>query len=337
MVVMKKYIGFLFVTFSVLLLGSCSTSQKVTIHGVPGTEIYSPRMERLGVIDSNAQVSFKISSGVYFSYLMSRDAGSNQLVPFALDYKNHSYPGPQVLKYLGYGITAAGALSCLVSVSTCLNGDFEEVGTPFAAAGGGAVLLGAAIGMPAEARSKQTQYEYKYKYLSIQNTNQDFRFAPIVDLGDKKTLQNDDVSETVATTINHNDSATSSTAARKKSSVSRRTLNDNAKLVSGTYSGTGYLAQKDKIIEKYSNVKVVVSRIDNNTVNVDVIENGESYFSTKSKYQVKKKGKNTYVLSLNGIPDAFIKIDNAGHLTYIHPRVNIDGEIYTLNITATKK
>lgn len=97
------------------------------------------------------------------------------------------------------------------------------------------------------------------------------------------------------------------------------------------------MALKGKIIEEYSNVKVVVLRIDNNTVNVDVVENGESYFSTKSKYQVKKKGKNTYVLSLNGIPDAFITIDNAGHLTYIHPKVNIDGDIYTLNITATKK
>lgn len=334
---MKRLIELLGIVVCVILLHSCTTSQEITVQGTPGTEIYSPRMERLGVIGSNAQVSFKISSDDYFSYLMSRDAGSNQLVPFALDYKKHSYTGTQVLKYLGYGINAAGALSCLVSVLTCINGDFEEVGTPFFAGGGAAVLLGTAIGMPAEARSNQTQYKYKYKYLSIQNTNQDFRFAPIVDLGDKKTLQNDGVSETVATTINHNDSATSSTAARKKSSVSRRTLNDNAKLVSGTYSGTGYLAQKDKIIEKYSNVKVVVSRIDNNTVNVDVIENGESYFSTKSKYQVKKKGKNTFVLSLNGIPDAFIKIDNAGHLTYIHPRVNIDGEIYTLNITATKK
>ena len=334
---MKKIIGFLLVTFSVLLLGSCSTSQKVTIQGVPGTDIYSPRMEKLGVVGPNAQVSFKISSDDYFSYLMSRDAGSNQLVPFALDYKNHSYTGTQVLKYLGYGISAAGAFSCLVGASTCINGDFEEVGAPFAAAGGGAVLLGMAIGMPADARSNQTQYEHKYKYLSIQNTNQDFRFAPIVDLGDKKTLQNDGVSETVATIINHNNSATSSTAARKKSSVSKRTLNDNAKFISGTYSGTGYLSQKGKIIEEYANAKVVVLRIDNNTVNVDVIESGESYFSTKSKYQVTKKGKNTYVLSLKGIPDAFITIDNAGHLTYIHPKVNIDGEIYTLNITATKK
>lgn len=335
---MKKIIGFLLVTFSVLLLGSCSTSQKVTIQGVPGTEIYSPRMEKLGVVGSNAQVSFKISSDDYFSYLMSRNAGSSELIPFALDYKNHSYMGTQVLKYLGYGVAVAGATSCLIGAGTCINGDFDEVGAPFVAAGGGALLLGAAIGGPASARSNQTQYEHQYKYMSVQNTNQDFRFAKIADLGYKKTLQNDGANETVASTsINPSNSATFSTVAKRKSSVSKRTSNDNAKVVSGTYSGTGYLSQKGKIIEEYANAKVVVLRIDNNTVNVDVIESGESYFSTKSKYQVTKKGKNTYVLSLKGISDAFITIDNAGHLTYIHPKVNIDGEIYTLNITATKK
>ena len=92
-----------------------------------------------------------------------------------------------------------------------------------------------------------------------------------------------------------------------------------------------------RFLSEYSAMKVVVLRIDNYTVNIDVVENGDSYFSSKTKYQVKKKGKNTYVLSLEGISDAFITIDNAGHLTYIHPKVNIDGEIYTLNITANKK
>lgn len=335
---MKKIIRFLLVTFSILLLGACSTSQKVTVQGVPGTEIYSPRMEKLGVVGSNAQVSFKISSDDYFSYLMSRNAGSNELVPFALDYKNHSYIGTHILEWTGYWIAGMGTVLAIAGGAACIGGDGDEIGGTLLAAGGGTALLGAAIGAPASARSNQTQYEHQYKYLSVQNTNQDFRFSQIVDLGYKKTLHSDDVRETVASTsINLSNSATSSTVARRKSSISKRTSNDNAKFVSGTYSGTGYLSQKGKIIEEYANAKVVVLRIDNNTVNVDVIESGESYFSTKSKYQVTKKGKNTYVLSLKGIPDAFITIDNAGHLTYIHPKVNIDGEIYTLNITATKK
>lgn len=331
---MRKTIIFFLVAFCMILLHSCSTSQKVTVQGTPGTEIYSPTMEKLGVIGSNAQVSFKISSDDYFSYLMSKNAGSNELIPFALDYKNHSYIGTDILKYTGYTIAAAGAFSALVGGIACIGGDGDEVGGPFLAAGGAALALGTAIGGPADMRSQQTQYEYKYKYLSVQNTNQDFHFTKIVDVGYSKNLHNEGYNETVVQTsggLNIEDSLT--TVAKRKI----RTLNDYAKFVSGTYSGAGYLAQKGKIIEEYSAMKVVVLRIDNNTVNIDVIENGASYFSAKTKYQVKKKGKNTYVLSLDGISDAFITIDNAGHLTYIHPKVNIDGEIYTLNITANKK
>ena len=164
-----------------------------------------------------------------------------------------------------------------------------------------------------------------YKYYKNQSTNQDCRFVSFLDNGEEKNIAPTSFSDVT------------STITRRKSTVSKRTLNDYAKIVSGTYTGAGYLAQKGKVIEEYAKIKVVILRIDNNNVNVDVFENGESYFSKTNKYQVMKKGKNTYVLSLDGISDALITIDNAGHLTYIHPKVNIDGEIYTLNLTANKK
>lgn len=333
---MKRLIELLGIVICVILLHSCTTSQKITIQGTPGTEIYSPAMERLGTVSSNGKVSFKISSDDYFSYLMSKNAGANELIPFALDYKRHSFIGTQILKWTGYTVVAAGAFSALVGGIACIGGDGDEVGGPFLAAGGGAVALGAIIGMPADMRSKQTQYEHKYKYLSVQETNQDVHFTQIVDVGYRKTKHNYD-NNAPHVSDRANNGSPSSTATRRKSSVSKRTLNDNAKLVSGSYFGTGYLTQKGKVIEEYAKIKVVIARIDNNNVNIDVFENGESYFSKTNKYQVTKKGKNTYVLSLDGISDALITIDNAGHLTYIHPKVNIDGEIYTLNLTANKK
>lgn len=334
---MKKIIGFFLVVFSIILLQSCTTSQKITVQGIPGTEIYSPTMDKLGVVGSNAKVTFKISSDDYFSYLMSKNAGSNELIPFALDYKNHSYIGTHVIKWTGYSILGMGAVLSLAGGAACIGGDGDEVGGPLLAAGGGAALLGTVVGMPADLRSNQIQYDHKYKYLSVQNTNQDFRFAKIVDTGYNKTSQNVENNDTELSTTRKASVGVASTTTRKKTSVSKRTLNDYSKLISGTYSGAGYLAQNGKVIEEYAAIKVVVLRINNSTVNIDVIENGESYFSTKTKYQVKKKGKNTYVLSLEGISDASITIDKAGNLTYIHPKVNIDGEIYTLNITATKK
>lgn len=333
---MKRLIEILGIVVCVILLHSCTTSQKVTVQGTPGTEIYSPTMERLGVVSSNGKVSFKISSDDYFSYLMSKNAGANELIPFALDYKRHSFIGTQILKWTGYTVVTAGAFAALVGGFACIGGDGDEVGEPFLAAGGVAAALGTIIGMPADMRSNQTQYEHKYKYLSVQETNQDVHFTQIVDVGYRKTKQNYDNNAPYVSDRANNGSP-SSIATRRKSSVSKRTLNDNAKLVSGSYFGTGYLTQKGKIVEEYDNIKVVILRIDNNNVNVDVFENGESYFSKTNKYQVTKKGKNTYILSLDGNSDALITIDNAGHLTYIHPKVNIDGEIYTLNLTANKK
>lgn len=333
---MKKLIELLGIVICVILLHSCTTSQKITVQGTPGTEIYSPTMERLGVVGLNGKVSFKISSDDYFSYLMSKNAGANELIPFALDYKRHSFIGTQILKWTGYTVVTAGAFSALVGGIACIGGDGDEVGGPFLAAGGGAAALGAIIGMPADMRSNQTQYEHKYKYLSVQETNQDVHFNQIVDVGYRKTKQNNDNNAPHVSDI-ANSGSSSSTATRRKSSVSKRTLNDNAKFVSGSYFGTGYLTQKGKVIEEYAKIKVVILRIDKNNVNVDVLENGESYFSKTNKYQVTKKGKNTYILSLDGISDALITIDNAGYLTYIHPKVNIDGEIYTLNLTANKK
>ena len=333
---MKKIIELLGIVICVILLHSCTTSQKITVQGTPGTEIYSPAMERLGIVGPNGKVSFKISSDDYFSYLMSKNAGANELIPFALDYKRHSFIGTQILKWTGYTVVTVGAFSALVGGIACIGGDGDEVGVPFLAAGGGAAALGAIIGMPADMRSNQTQYEHKYKYLSVQETNQDVHFNQIVDVGYRKTKQNND-NNAPHVSDRANNGSSSSTATRRKSSVSKRTLNDNAKFVSGSYFGTGYLTQKGKVVEEYDNIKVVIVRIDKNNVNVDVFENGESYFSKTNKYQVMKKGKNTYVLSLDGISDALITIDNAGHLTYIHPKVNIDGEIYTLNLTANKK
>lgn len=326
---MKRLIELLGIVVCVILLHSCTTSQEITVQGTPGTEIYSPTMDRLGVVDSNGKVSLKISRHVYYSYLMSKNARTNEFVPFALDYKYCNNTLADAVYYVGSVTALTGALITGISLAA---GDTPEITT----IGAAMLASGALTAIPSYIYTRKTHGYDQFKYLNKQRTNQDFIFLPIKDTGYNKTLQNDS-NKYLETPTSEESSDSSPAVTRRKSSMSRHSLTNNAKLVSGTYSGTGYLAQKDKIIEEYSNVKVVVSRIDNNTVNVDVIENGESYFSTKSKYQVKKKGKNTYVLSLNGIPDAFIKIDNAGHLTYIHPRVNIDGEIYTLNITATKK
>ena len=279
-----------------LLCASCAPSSKVVIYGTSGTEIYDSEYKMLGTISNSGKIKIKLPKYEYVPFLLSHEVNSSLYIPFAVNFKYKNHTTENTMSVLGL-FTGFGTFPSIIYICS----------------------------------RSSSQYENNYKYNKDQSTNQDCRFEPFLDNGEKRTIE----PTSNVTPIMTNESV--STVARKKLSVSKRSLTDNAKFVSGTYTGSGYLAQKGKVIEEYADIRVVVLRIDNNTVNIDIVENEESYFSSKTKYQVNKKGKNTYVLSLEDIPDAFITIDNAGHLTYIHPKVNIDGDIYTLNITANKK
>ena len=280
-----------------LLCASCAPSSKLVIYGTNGTEIYNSEYKMLGTISNSGKAIVKLPKNESVPFLLSHEANSSLYVPFAVNFKHKGHKTEKLVSVLGL-YSGIGTIPSLIYLNT-----------------------------------RSSQYWNDYKYYKNQSTNQDCRFVSFLDNGEKKNIVPTSFSDVTSTITKE----TTSTIARRKSTVSKRTLNDYAKNVSGTYTGAGYLAQKGKVVEEYSAMKLVVLQIDNNRVNIDVVENGESYFSSKTKYQVKKQGKNTYVLSLEGISGAFITIDNAGHLTYIHPKVNIDGEIYTLNITANKK
>lgn len=69
---------------------------------------------------------------------------------------------------------------------------------------------------------------------------------------------------------------------------------------------------------------------------VDVYENGSLYFSSTCLYSVTEKNKGGYNLKLKDIPEASIKIDKNGNMSYYHPKVDIEGDIYILKISAKK-
>ena len=66
---------------------SCSTPRTVLIHGVPGTEIYSFKKEKIGIIDASGKFIYTIPGGdLYKPVLFSKAPDSELFVPFALDY-----------------------------------------------------------------------------------------------------------------------------------------------------------------------------------------------------------------------------------------------------------
>lgn len=191
-------------------------------------------------------------------------------------------------------------------------------------------------------RLSETQRQWQFEYLSKQSTNQDLRFEKFVDNGYKKEIGSKSVpvEENVAESdkpVESAQSESSSSAAKSRSSKSKRTLTDLTRQVEGTYIGSGKLLLKDDTIESYQNIKVVLKRLDKNTVQVDVYEsNGEAYFNESGKYSVKKIDSGKYQLTMNGISSATITIDANKRMVYLHPKVNIDGDLYTLRIFAGK-
>lgn len=328
-----KIILKLLMMIGMVVFYSCSSSQNITVKGTPGTEIYSPANTKLGVIDSAGELKVSVpNGGRFYHYLLSGKVGEGKLVPFALNYKHSGNSKLQNAMILGGAdIALGGAIIAGISVGTG-EGETGDI----TAMGLGGMAVGALIGGIGQLLSNMNNGEYEYRYLSYQKTNEDLAFLPIQDTGYKKGVES--VSCVVDDTPNRRVKASASVSSDNQTSASKRQIKkDVSKFVSGSYIGTGSLSQKGKIVEEYDLVKVLITRIDNANVLIDVVEGGESFFSSKIRYQVVKKGKNTYVLSLNGVPGASIIIDANGRLTFMHPKVNIEGELYTLNINAEKE
>lgn len=318
------------------ILTSCETYQSLTIKGQPGTEIYSPNMDKVGVISNKGIAKITLSRDGYYAYLMSLQPGTSQLIPFALDFHHKSFNGTRAELAAGYILASAGLLCTLTGGFAAIGGTSDLV-APFLGGGLGAALLGACIGGPAASRCEQTQYKYHFQYLPFQSTNQDIQFTSIVDEGTNKnepTVTTRANKRAVSSSASTKHPSESSVSIRKTSS-SKRIINDLGKAVSGIYKGTGMLIQDENTIEKYNNIRIEITRIDRNHVYVNVIENGESFFSSESEYSIKTSEKG-YTLTLKDIPSAIIVIDTKGQVAYYHPKVNIEGEIYTLEISANK-
>lgn len=163
--------------------------------------------------------------------------------------------------------------------------------------------------------AQSEQAEYHYKYLPEQTTNQDIVFTPLKQTADYKTLDK-------------------KTERRKFSSGNSQSSKDPISIITGTYSGKGELLDGNDVIEKYSDIKVVIKKKDKNTVIIEILaSDGYSYFDEEILYSVTKQD-NQFVLKQKGANSRII-IKN-GNLSYTNHNINDDDMIYTLKITAEK-
>ncbi|MBQ4162386.1 MAG: hypothetical protein IJD84_05820, partial [Parabacteroides sp.] len=124
-----------------------------------------------------------------------------------------------------------------------------------------------------------------------------------------------------------------SVSKKRLSDKSSKILKDYGKQIEGVYIGDGTLTQKKETIEIYNGIKIKIERISKNEVNVNVEESdGTEFFEAPSKYKIIRNKNGSYTLKHSNISTAIITIDKNGNLTYLHPKVNIEEELYVLKI-----
>lgn len=324
-----------------MFFASCSTSTHLAIYGDPGTQILTPSKTTLATIDNSGKVDIYNPDDDYYAFLISHKPGTDEYIPFALDYNYNYHGGARFLAGIGLGIECVGAI--LFATASKEDSSIGSLGAM-------GVLAGFGIGTPGYEQSQQTNHDYCYKYTSIQKTNQDIKFTkPISDLAVSEFSANIDNHEPDISTPSvspaqllnqkkiNSISETSLTNKTLSSSTSAKSLKDNATKIEGTYIGDGVLNQGDDIIETYNNISVKIIKKSKDVVLVNVVESdGSQFFTMDGEYNIKKQSDGKFLLSLKDIHSATIEIDEKNNLIYIHPRVNIDGEIYKLNIKAKR-
>ena len=307
----------------VVLFVSCSTTEKFYVSGTPNTKIYTPAHKHVGTIGPNGTAKIELSSNHYYAFLLSKDAGSDTYIPFALDYINKNRAGEETL-YATLIYMSALTAGCAIAATA------DNVGIILGAGVGGPTILGGTAYGIASARSGQTSYEYQFKYLNNQSTNSDLNFTKAVFTEPYKN----------AGQVNHDISTSpiveeTSVSKKQLTEKSAKTLKNYGKQVAKVYVGTGQLTQSQITIESYNDIKVVIEYVNKDEVQVNVTEsNGSDFFADYSLYKVEKRTNGSYLLTHSKIKEATIVIDNNGNLKYKHPKVDIDGDVYELNISA---
>lgn len=298
-----------------IVVSSCSSTQKFTVNGTPGTKIYTPKKECIGTIPSDGKLKMELPSDGYYAYMLSNTNGSDLFVPFALDYKKCNREGVKTMKALGVPIYYSGLITSTVGFIVWAANGSEAAGA-IASVGAAAAGVGGALGIPAAQRMEQTSYDWNFKYLGSQSTNEDMAFTkPMLTSVKKKTVVGKKIKK------------------KQTSEKTTKTFKNYAAQIEGTYVGSGKLSLNGKVVESYSKAIISIERVDNETVCVNVEEGGALFFDNCSNYKIKKT-KNGYTLTHKGISKAVIKVKKNGEIEYYHPKVIIDGLKYSLSLVA---
>lgn len=290
--------------FLAVLLTNCTTSEKIMVSAPAGTKIYLPGEQTVpyATVQNEAPVKVLVSSNMYCGYLLAQPQNSDVQIPLGVNFKQNDHNGTRMAVYTGLPLIPA--------------------------------LVGIAYGTPAIYRFDQLAYNYNFSYVEQQKLEIPHLSNTLLKPNPPKVIipvEQRDYSRKKASSGEANN-----TNVKESGSTLVKSRIDNARKVEGSYFGNGTLSFRHNIEEKYSDIQVQIERIDRSHVSVRIVENGEDYFNNTLTYIVQSDSSGGLKLKIEDIPEAIIHITENGKLTFKHPKVNIDGEIYMLEISAQK-
>jgi len=339
-----KYLKILIAIGLTIALASCSTTEKFTVYAPQETKIYTPNnpLTPGGITGQDGKINMEIPSDMYCGYILAQSSDNETKIPIGIDYVTKKHIGTKIALYSGSTIASIGggvALgACIPTVVAAAKGEDDDVTSMFAtvtAIGAGVAGIGAAIGMPAQARLQQTSYDYNFGYVKNQKISIPALSYTLLNPNPPKGKEEEHTEKkatarkkaTSGKDVVHKTTSTKVSTARS----------DNARKIEGRYTGNGTLLQGKNIDEEYSEISVIIERVDKNHVSVRIIESGEDYFESPLIYEISKDKKGNSILKIENLPEASILISSKGKLTFNHKKVNIENTIYTLKIIAEKE
>lgn len=336
---MKKIHFILSLTLGVILIlcPSCYTTEKIDIKTPETADIYVPGTIQNPTIQAqgNKSTKIEISSDMYCAYLLVRPTGIDTWIPLGLDYRHNSHYGTKIALGTGAVLAGTGTAGMVGSLVPIIAGnDSPTIGAIMGAAGA-ATLIGVGMGFPAQVRMRQTAYDYNFGYVKKQIIELPKLSATLLHPNPVKNTP-----EQSQSGRSERKKATSGKDISERQIVgskAKRSRSDFAQIIAGTYIGSGKLLLKGKQDDFFPEIKVIVEKIDRTNVSVRIVESDEDFFETSLPYQVSTTKKGEYLLSIKNLPEAKIIITKNGSMTFLHSKVNIDNQIYTLSISAKRE
>lgn len=332
-----KHLKTLLVTGIIFSITSCSTSEKFTVHAPQGTKVYTPNNTYTpkGIAASDDRVNIEVPSNMYCGYILVQSPESGVRIPLGIDYTTKQHLGAKAARSIGLTLTGIGLPTMLTGVIGVAASDDETFGI-ITAIGSAAAGIGVAFGMPADARLSQTAYDYNFGYAKNQRISIPALSSTLLNPNPPKGSDGGSATRGSSSRRKASSGTVTASGSPVGSKVSKG-RSDLARKIEGEYLGSGTLLFRKNVDERYSDISVVVERVDKNHVSVRILESGEDYFDAPLVYEINKNKKGGYTLKVKNLPEATIQVTAQGKMIFSHKKVNIDNRIYTLEIVAEKE